>query len=275
MTSFADSAKAHLTEYKRAVLGVTEDGLWARDGRPYSHILPLHLREMNLLEPFREAFWSHAAQAAIRLHRDFHHLNSSQAMAFNLFFPALAGGAQAHRQLVRALTGKEDDIRVWEFESVPDPIEGTNFDLLLDLSSGGRIFVELKFTENGFGEAKADERHQGKLRDLYRPRLSEKVAPAFLEESTFFANYQLLRNISHARSNADVVAFVIPSRNRLATDHANTVLKTAVLPGMTGIRLVTVESIVESLSTANVNDNDQFREHYLLFREKYIWDDTA
>lgn len=273
MKSFADSAKAHLTQYKRTILGVNKDGLWVKDGKSRPHILPSDLREMNVLEPYRNAFWRYAHQSTIHLHRDFHHLTSSQAMAFNLFFPALTEGALANRRIVQALTGREDDIRAWAFEAVPDPTEGTNVDLLLDLASNGKVFVELKFTESRFGTAKADERHRNKLRDLYRPRLIDKIEPGFLEDSVFLSNYQLLRNISHITSTFDTVAFVVPSRNQRATEHANRVLKAALLPGTAGVRLVTVEDIVDTISNAIVNE--RFAEHYRLFQEKYVWGDTT
>jgi hypothetical protein len=271
MTSFANEAKAHLAEYKRTALGVTDDGVWARNGRSYPHILPSHLKELNVLAPYREEFWQYAAEAGIRLHSDFHHLNSSQALAFNLFFPALVGGPAPSNHLVWALTNKKAVVRTWGFEAVPDPVEGTNFDLLLELDSGGRVYVEVKFTETTFGTAIPDDSHRRKLDQLYRPRLGATVSSDFLEEAKFFPNYQLFRNISHARPDLDAVVFVVPARNRSAASHAELVLASALLPGVMGVRLVTVESIVEAVTAGRVTAADSFTEHYRLLREKYQW----
>ncbi len=87
MPSYAERMKAHLAAYKRHSLGVSEDGVWAKTGNSYPHILPTDRQQLNILEPFRHEFWAYceAHKPAIRLHRDFHHLNSSQALTFNLF----------------------------------------------------------------------------------------------------------------------------------------------------------------------------------------------
>ena len=45
MTSFYESALAHLSEYLLNHLGVVENGLW--DGNPYAHILPQELSQLN------------------------------------------------------------------------------------------------------------------------------------------------------------------------------------------------------------------------------------
>jgi hypothetical protein len=86
---FNERVRKHAADYKRTVLGVTEDGLWK--GKPYPHILPYKLDRLNILPSIRDQFWTQFPDMEIQLHRDFHHLNSSQAVAFNLFYPAMVG----------------------------------------------------------------------------------------------------------------------------------------------------------------------------------------
>src|SRR5688572_18033974 len=87
--TFGQSVQAHLSGYKRTVLGLAENGNWR--GKSYAHILSYDLNELNILPSIRERFWSDLPGMKIKLHRDFHHLNSSQAVAFNLFYPAMVG----------------------------------------------------------------------------------------------------------------------------------------------------------------------------------------
>jgi hypothetical protein len=89
--SFRNLACEHLAQYKPAVLGVQEDGLFHYRGRDIrkNHILPIAHRDKNILERYRTRFWS-SDFAKVKLHRFFYHLKSSQALCMNLFNPLIA-----------------------------------------------------------------------------------------------------------------------------------------------------------------------------------------
>src|SRR5256885_7189658 len=183
--SYAKRLQRHLAAYKIQRLGVRESGVWTRTGRPYPHILPLPLRHLNLIETIRRevvAYLATPAGKAVKLHQYFHHLNSSQAMAFNLFFPFLAPSDADPAPLLEALKLPRGRLETWAFESVPDEGEGTNFDLHLFLAGRAQYFVEVKLSEQEYGTAKRDARHRGKLERVYRGRLAGKVDPAALTE---------------------------------------------------------------------------------------------
>ena len=273
MASFSDIAKQRLATYKQDVLGVAEDGLW-RKGQAYPHILPSDRKELNILPPYREEFWQKATADKIKLHTDFHHLNSSQAAAFNLFFPALVESATTQCALVNALVGKEGAIDQWTFEAIPDSDEGTNFDLFIQLQTGGKIYVEVKFTELSFGAANPDDAHRTKLEGLYRQRLTDLVTAGFLEEASFFPNYQLLRNISYCVPGRDSVIFVVPAGNTAVRNHADVVLSGALKPGSDGVVVVTIEQIVTTLSSID-GQPQRWYDHYRMFQEKYLWDSQS
>ena len=76
----------HLVNYKTSVLGVHESGFWGTPPQSYDHILPVRLRELNIVAPLRDTFWREQCRVGWKLHQYFHHLSSSQALAFNLLF---------------------------------------------------------------------------------------------------------------------------------------------------------------------------------------------
>ena len=192
-TDYQQSLQTHLANYARNSLNVLEGGTYR--GKAYPHILPKSLQVLNLLETSRAALQAYLkTHPSIKLHMYFHHLNSSQAFAFNLFFPFFSAGADPARALSSTL-GVDDEITSdWEFEHIADANEGTNADVMWRTTSA-RVFCEVKLSERGFGKAINDPEHRSKLEKIYKPRLTNMIASNFLEESTFFKNYQLLRNI--------------------------------------------------------------------------------
>lgn len=189
--NFAHRVRAHLSRYAYEA-GPREQGIWKGNGKRYPHILPEGKQALNILEPYRDAFWK-SVHGKAKLHQDFHHLNSSQALCFNLFAPFLLDGQHAllYDILDVGFSGSESGPRDCGFERVFETAENTNFDLFLQPDLDTRLYFEVKYTENGFGTAPDDERHRDKLETIYRPRLAGKVVPGCLEAPMFFQNYQI------------------------------------------------------------------------------------
>jgi hypothetical protein len=135
------------------------------------------------------------------------------------------------------------------------------------------VFVEVKYTEVGFGAAEANAERERKWERIYRPRLEGKIQPAYLESYAFFANYQLLRNLSYARGPDDTVVFVVPTRNRSAASHAEAILATAVVPGALNARLVHLEDVCRAVSALELLPGDRWPKHYSQFASKYLWEE--
>ena len=247
MKDFATTLTTHLARYKQEVLGVTENGIWLRNGQEYNHILPQYLYKLNLVEGIRNACLAHDRITRIQLHRDFHHLNSSQAFALNLFFPLLGSVEPEPELLLDALGFADAALVAWEFEAVPDYDEGTNFDLLLTLSNGNRIFIEVKLTEREFGTARNDKTHRVKRDTVYRPRLEGKVVPQALEDEVFFRQYQLMRNISYA-GTAGAVVLLFPKANTSISQQAENFLQCYLQPKVKhSVRIVHAEELIVAL----------------------------
>jgi hypothetical protein len=286
MISYEERLRAHLAKYKFRVLRVLESGAWrgARTGvlakRPY--ILPPEQQRLNILAPFRERFWAELDAASgerrLRLHRDFAHLTSSQAMAFNLFYPLVADRDWARAFLQGVLGLKDAAPRTLAFEYAEDPEEGTHFDFFIELDAGsnsgsrggGKVYLEAKLCELGFGAADLDERHREKLAKVYAPRLSALVEPKWLEPDAFFRRYQLLRSLCYLDKPESLLFIVLP--------RANEPLRKAleVLPDITAgalhnrVRTLYLEEVVEKLPALLRGRDEVLKAHYREFAEKYL-----
>jgi hypothetical protein len=177
--SYQETLKKHLAEYKLRDLGISESGVFLYQGeeRKLPHILPFADRSHNLL---KEAAPALEKYPRIKLHRYFHHLNSSQALALNLFFPYFEGGPESAAALLRAL-GREGVLASWEPEAIPDLVEASNIDALWTTADGTKTFCEVKLSGIGFGKAVNDERHRKKLDEVYREKLAPHLTPDQLE----------------------------------------------------------------------------------------------
>jgi hypothetical protein len=170
---------------------------------------------LNILEPILGDFIDYqTAHPDLKLHKDFAHLNSSQAACINLFLPILGGKMAAIPPDNGLLPFDATSISSYEFEYVANDKEGTNFDFWARTEDSQEIFCEFKLTESEFGRAKNDKRHQQKLRDIYLPMLTGKVKPELLVPTRFFSHYQLLRNVAYADPiDSASVIFVAPRAN--------------------------------------------------------------
>ena len=216
----------HLAEYKRHRLGVSARGGFTHKGvtREYGHILPGELKWLNVPEPFRREIVGYVARhKSIQPHKYFHHLNSSQALAFALFYPYVT---HAPRVRARALGMKEVIAVDPMFELVPDSEEGTNVDVSWTCAVSD-VYCEVKLSEREFGAAKADARHRQKLSTMYEPVLRRQVEDALLEEAAFFKHYQILRNlwlVARRGQERAQVLFLMPQANPVLAEQLTTVL---------------------------------------------------
>ena len=221
----------HFEAYQAQRLPGLPDGVWVHKGqeRTYPHILPKDQYQLNILPSVRDRFWNWfgTQKGEVKLHRFFHHLNSSQALCFNLFFPFLKeDGKTVDPRLLQAL-GIDDQGRfTGHFERVFDKDENTNFDLYLESDSDQRIFFELKYSEAEYGSCKNDPRHCDKLEKHYRPHLREHIDAQWLEQKTFFRNYQILRNMSYlGRHIESRLFFIFPKANQQLAKSGETIAK--------------------------------------------------
>lgn len=270
--SYQDELITHLTAYKQTHLGGPSAGTYRHRGRdvPYAHILPTRCSRLNFLEESRDEITSFLrANPQIKLHKYFHHLNSSQAFALNLLVPFFEGGPSASRALLAAL-GQQTELLCWEPEAIPDPTEGTNLDAVWETNDGGRTFCEVKLSESDFGKARLDERHLAKFSDIYLPRLAPHLSPELQVATGFFGSYQILRNVWHMLgAPKGRLIFLIPRGNTQLWPMLNSVLSRVSASARERIRVVAIEEVLEILAIDTASPA-RFRVYAQRLQEKYV-----
>lgn len=268
MNTYSQTVANHLAAYKARELGAITPGLYS--GREYPHILPVEQRELNLIKAFRSEIVKHiSSNPAIVLHKGFHHLNSSQAFALNLFFPAFSAYDASCREFFGLFGSSEP--KNWCFEYINEPgVEGTNVDVHWGDAEGRLYFVEVKYTENEFGQAEMDDRHMAKLQAIYSGRLSEIVHEALLDPVVFFPHYQILRNISLLHSSPESkVIFCFPISNEALSKRLNFVLGLVKMKFRSRILVIDSEHVMFHAARFSWSDA-KLADHYAEVARKYL-----
>ena len=271
--NFRDLACEHLSRYKVDVLGVAEDGIFRHRGRdlPKSHILPLGVAERNILQAYRQQFYD-SDYSKIKFHQYFHHLNSSQALCINFFYPLIA--EKKLEMFLEFLGVDATGISIFEFEKESDLERArrrTSFDFYVKLDGPRNVFVEVKYTEEGFGAAKKDEEHREKFRKIYLPILLEKIdylVPECQDETLFLKHYQVLRNLVHVNETDFVVLFFPAANARVGKQAAYARDHLLTSKGRERLRIVFLDEIVSYLETECTGL--ALDGYYQEFRTKYL-----
>jgi len=269
--SYKQEMWRHLADYKVSVLGVNLNGIWRKNRREYAHILPFGYRHLNILEPYREEFWQFFRGTFINLHSDFHHLSSSQAMCFNLFFPFVAEDKK-HLRILSGLFSTDGAIEDARFEVVLVPAEGTNFDFCLQTAKARKLF-EIKLTEADFGKAKADVSHISKFQTIYSAALNGKFDPGCCSCDVFLKHYQLMRNVWNLNvGTGDTLVCVVPKANSCLMEEIEFLKKCLSEPYRERVSVHYLEDLAATVEKIIPDDAPRMKEHFRLFRRKYLPD---
>lgn len=271
--SYQNDLEKHLTDYKNSVLGISEPGVFRHSGRDVlkGHILPFPYSSRNL---FQEAGDFFIVYPNIKRHKCFHHLNSSQAFAFNLFFPYFSGKPESASALLRAL-GCGGVFAGWEPEEVPDPLEGSNIDVCWWTTDGVKTFCEVKLSETDFGKAVDDDRHRAKLADIYSPKLDTHLERGGLDGSVFFDAYQFNRNVWHmVHEDRSRLVFLLPRANVALWERLHQLLQGVVPQTRKRITAVAIESVIADLC-ADEQCSSGMREYANKLKRKYVIQNSA
>ena len=274
--TFRDKIIVDLGRYKKNVLCISEPGIYKYRGKEYKkdHILPAgeSNKRLNILKPYRDAFFQDK-HSKISFHKYFNHLNSSQALCINLFYPLLKEG---NTNVILGCLNMLQDIKEYAFEK-ESPLEctlrnerKTNFDFYMHSGSNADIYFEIKYTEGGFGKVKNDKEHKRKFEFTYEKLLKNNryIRNEFKNMDSFFSHYQILRNLIHLQNNSAVV-FLFPKKNKRVNDQAifarDTILNAL---GRKFFHIIYLEDFVDCIQ-ANIKAPDLIT-HYTQFRDKYL-----
>jgi len=268
--TYQESIKDHLGAYKDLHFSGMENGVWKRNEKRYSfsHILPIEHKYENLFDSDCELFLKQ--NRSIKLHQYFHHLNSSQAMCLNFFYPLIK---EKKLDTVLSAIGLKNeainyDSACFEKESdVEKNRRATSFDFYFETLSGKRIFFEIKYTEQEFGKAKNDNEHREKYESVYSKHCSS-INNDYCNRDSFLKNYQLMRNVIHV-SEKDYVVFVYPIGNKKIKQQAEFAKHVIVKPEFQShVICLTWEHLLRVVDDS-VMKSDNMTKQISDFKEKY------
>jgi hypothetical protein len=265
--TYQKNLEKHLAEYRLHRLGVEKKGTFKFNGKDkqYGHILPKELKWLNILEPFRKEAQMYAdTHKTFKPHIYFHHLNSSQAFALNLFWPFQLQSPEA---LQRAFDC--ESVTNLKLEHVVDGVEGTNVDVSW-MSGAVAIHCEVKLSENEFGKGANDPAHVKKLDRIYRPILTGQMSETLLEPVRFFKFYQVYRNLwlaARDRHDQDQIRFLLPRANTRLVALLNQSLDGVGASLRGRVRIIFIEDLLATLSS-----DATLGRYARLLQEKYVID---
>lgn len=277
LRDFQTKIKEHLGEYKRNTFRNLENGIFNYKGKDilYEHILPKDNKELNIIEKYRNDFFE-SDYRNINFHKYFHHLNSSQAMCINFFYPLvkehLLGSILKVMQIKGEINYNSQDICFEKESELETKAKSkTNFDFYIKLTSGVKIYFEIKYTENEFGKAKQDKEHKNKFNDIYMPLIKNNpaIVDSFKTEDIFLNNYQIMRNIAHISEDSYVI-FIYPKENQSIRKAALSSRKDIIARGWREhFILFTWEDLIKELDY-NLNSKELMDYYNKEFSYKYL-----
>lgn len=271
--SFRNKICEHLSDYRLNSLGVQEDGKFFYRGEFHDkkHILDLQKSNLNLIENYRAQFLLTDKNQPIKRHRYFHHLNSSQALCLNLFFPLIAEKQLPTFIDYLGIDNKDELIPTFEKESdIEVATRKTSFDFYVKTRSNFELFVEVKYTEEGFGKAKRDPEHEEKFNKTYSSLLKRLtyLNPICSEMDFFLNHYQVLRNLVHISGDSNVI-FLFPRDNLKVSKEAEFARDFCLNDaGRKRFKIVYLEDLVTFFEKKFHGDN--LGHYYQSFRKKYL-----
>lgn len=264
--------------YKREILKELENGIWKRTNGYYPHILPFKKWFNNLLPQYKTELRKYITTKNIKKHQYFYHLNSSQAMCLNMFYPLIEEKKLDILFDILKIDGDSVDYNSVCFEKESDiekvvTIEKgidnrpTCFDFYFKTNNGIKIHFEIKYTEREFAPTKSDNAHEVKYESIYKNHCSA-INSEYCNCESFLKNYQLMRNIINVSNNSYVV-FIYPENNKKIKQQAEYAKSFIVKPDMQQhVINLTWEDLLGYIDSINLN-SDKLTTQMTDFKQKY------
>lgn len=264
---FDNAIKDHLTDYKMNKLHVSNMGTWR--GIEKSHILTKESEELNLMGFTKSDV---DRNSSIKFHIGFAHLNSSQAMCMNFFYPLMKNSKLDIISKILKINGQVTDAQFEKESNIEtENYRKTNFDYYCKINDIN-IYFEIKYSEQEFGGALRDTDHKNKYKAIYKNHcFNNPVFISDIDEETFLDNYQIMRNFIVLDHNSYVV-FVYPKENirvrKQILDAKNIFISDKFY---NQVILLTWENLLDFILSDNTLGSDHsLVNHYIEFKEKYL-----
>ena len=286
MGVFQDKVKAHMEEYngQNNELVDKKGGAWKGKGS-FAHILRDSPNDwmFNLLLPYREvgSLVQDIRKGVIKKHMYAHHLNSSQMMCMNFFYPLMI--EDRLDIILKAINSKikwGKPVALFEFNS-PMEVgkaaelnkeklfgEPTNFDFFITTSNGYRVYFEIKYTEAEFGAPeKKNNSYPQKYYDkfeVYKSLIPSCFKDEYKANADYFLDhYQLMRNLIHLQSSNDFVVYLVPGENPIISEAEE--IKNVLNSLQDNCKVVKWEDII-----IVVENEPLLKDYYAEFKKKYL-----
>jgi hypothetical protein len=264
----------HMENYKKNFLGITERGIYKNSNKDYGHILPKTKDEIPIYNLLPSIDIQDERLKKIKYHQYAHHLNSSQLMCINFFTPLKKDNLLLKILKVATNLNFSSDAEMKEisFEKSFLKSDNTNFDLYIEISTGEKIYFEIKYTEQDFAgncyeNGILKQKYENKYNSYYENYLQNSLMDIKSKEE-FFRNYQINRNLSYIKKNSnDYVVFILPFDSEdLLSEVKNVVSKNISLKNQ--VKIVDWEELCKIALLESTNTI--FHQHFNLFKDKYI-----
>jgi len=266
--TYSDKIKVHLKNYKTENFPNLSDGIWKNNKQHYQHILPEINKYENILRPYRKKTITFVDKCNIKLHSDFHHLNSSQAMCLNFFFPLFYEKKLEIIIDLLGFTNEKVNYKEVYFEKTGLEVQygrkPTSFDFYFETISEKKIYFEIKYTESDFGKSKINtDKYNCVYANFLKPINSQ-----FHDKQKFYNNFQILRNLIHLNENSYVI-FIYPKDNKNIKKNAERVKADFLMPNFHNhFYAMTWEECIDKVSNFIFDGNlkvqlDDFRKKYI------------
>lgn len=280
--SYTDDIKKHLCDYKKEKFPSLPNGFWMSSNPPKGLGYAFRKKDdtnndedENIISYYQEDFLKSKFKS-IKRHMYFHHMNSSQAMCINFFFPLFF---ENKLELITEYLGFPKEKIAYSsvlFEKISDVEQKhgyrpTSIDFYFETQSGKKFLFEVKYTEKDFGKAPMDEDHIRKFDMVYKTQLGPAINSKYHNKIDFLKNYQLLRNLIHISDNT-YVALVYPQGNKKVKQEAEMAKKEIVTENFKSHLLdIEWEDLFENVSLKL--QDQKLKNQFTEFKKKYFIDD--
>ncbi len=250
----------------------------------------------SYIENYREEIIDRIEGDNIKLHMYQKHLNSSQSMAINFFYPIKIEGVEnSFYSDTFGLIAKNLEITLEKsMDDSGGGVSQTEVDCLIE-TKGIKHLFEIKYTENTFGNVKDEAKYRAKWEGTKdktsRLNLTKgkkvqynKVSELFedIDYEFYLKNYQLVRNLYntffecrdgliHRRSEVGSMNCIFSNRNDTQLKeflHFKNKLK---LEYQDKVNFYSWETLVNKMiDYSKINGNEKLKRHYEKFRSIYL-----
>ena len=257
---YVDNRKGHLKEYAEGK-GMPIGGTYNYKGTIVTrdHILKIEdgQTKCEVVEKYNVLEGIDRDLLATKLHRDAHHLNSSQILCYNFFRPYIDENGGASQSLVDLLLNQGIPIEKGAkctFEYKDDLGDGTQFDFHIK-SGETEVFFEIKYTENSFASYSKESSARTQYKERYAVQFGKQncLVEKPQDEDDFIKkaknDYQLYRNAVRITDKKKYLVLLYPGENESVEEQAKAFVETKVKPEyQENIKRVYWENIVDKES---------------------------